>query len=161
MKTIEIIGENYSGSWNHTRTACRGIVIRDGALLLSYETVTDQWMLPGGGLENGEDEQTCCVREVMEETGYRIQPSDCALEIDEYYESGKWISRYFFGTVTGMAEARLTEREKQVGMEPRWLPVEEAIFIFSQHASYAATDEMRRGLYLREYTALRAVLGKD
>ena len=27
MKTIEIVGENYCGNWDKTRTACRGIVI--------------------------------------------------------------------------------------------------------------------------------------
>ena len=27
MKTIEIVGENYCGNWDKTRTVCRGIVI--------------------------------------------------------------------------------------------------------------------------------------
>ena len=55
MKTIDIIGDNYFGKWNKTRAACRSVVIKDGKMLLSYETKTDQWMLPGGGLEAGED----------------------------------------------------------------------------------------------------------
>ena len=158
-KIVEIIGDNYFGKWNRTRTACRSIVIRDHKLLLSYETATGQWMLPGGGLEAGEDEQECCIRETAEETGYRIRVSDCVLEIDEYYEDFKWVNRYFFGEVAGQAPVRLTEREKEVGMEPRWLPLDEIIGIFSGHASYADTDEMRRGMYLREYTALRKLCG--
>ena len=158
LKTIDIVGDNYSGSWTDTRTACRGIVIKDGKLLLSFESLTGQWMIPGGGLEPGEDELTCCAREVTEETGLIVQPSDCALEIDEYYESFKWINRYFFCEVTGKTEVNLTEREKEVGMEPRWLHLDEIIRIFSKHASYADTDEMRRGMYLREYTALRELL---
>ncbi len=163
MKTIDIIGDNYFGKWDRTRTACRGIVIRDGRLLLSYDAAGDQWMLPGGGLEDGEDERECCVREVAEETGFVIDPSECMLEIDEYYEDWKWVNRYFFGTITGQTETRLTEREKEVGMEPRWLPAEEIIDIFSKHASYADTDEMRRGMYLREYTALCELIwgGRD
>ena len=158
MQTKEIIGENYLGCWDKTRTACRGIIIRDGRILLSYETKTGQWMLPGGGLEDGEDERSCCVREVAEETGVIIQPTECRLEIDEYYEDWKWVNRYFFGTVAGQTEIRLTDREKEVGMEPRWLPVREIMDIFSKHASYADTDEMRRGMYLREYTALSVLL---
>ena len=158
MKTKEIIGENYWGHWEHTRTACRGIVIHDGQILLSYETKTGQWMLPGGGLEDGEDEQACCFREVAEETGILIQPSECVLEINEYYEDWKWVNRYFIGNVTGQTGIMLTEREKEVGMEPRWLPVDEIVDLFSQHASYADTDEMRRGVYLREYTALCEIL---
>ena len=161
MRIKEIIGENYWGHWEKTRTACRGIIVQDGRILLSYETKTGQWMLPGGGLEDGEDEQACCIREVAEETGILIQPSECQLEIDEYYEGWKWVNRYFFGTVTGETEIRLTDREKEVGMEPRWLPVTEIIEIFSGHAAYADTDEMRRGMYLREYTALCELISDE
>ena len=156
---LEIVGANYFGKWDKTRTACRGIVIRDHRLLLSYETVTGQWMLPGGGLEAGEDERECCVREVAEETGFLIRPTDCVLEIDEYYEDFKWVNRYFFGEVTGETTVHLTDREKEVGMEPRWLPLDRIIHIFSEHASYADTDEMRRGMYLREFTALSKLCG--
>ena len=52
------------------RAACRGIVIRDGQLLLSYESKNDVYMSPGGGIENGEAPEECCVREIKEETGY-------------------------------------------------------------------------------------------
>ena len=158
-RIVEIIGDNYFGKWEKTRTACRGIVIRENRLLLSYETVTGQWMLPGGGIENSEDERECCIREVAEETGFLIRPTECVLEIDEYYEDFKWINRYFFGEVTGETAVRLTEREKAVGMEPRWLPLDEVIRIFSEHASWKDKDEMRRGMYLREYTALSRLCG--
>ena len=158
MKTIEIVGANYFGSWTEQRTACRAVVIRDGQILLSYETVTDQWMVPGGGLEPGEEDVACCVREVAEETGHIIEPSPCVLELDEYYEDCRYVDRYFSGTVTGRCERHLTERERTVGMEPRWLLIEEALAIFSRHADYAATDEMRRGMYLREFTALSNVI---
>ena len=81
------------------------------------------------------------------------------LEIDEYYEDFKWVNRYFFGEVTGETAVHLTEREKEVGMEPRWLHLDEILQIFSEHASYADKDEMRRGMYLREYTALSKLCG--
>jgi len=158
-KNVEIVGNNYYGKWDKTRTACRGIIIRDNRLLLSYETLTGQWMLPGGGLEAGEDEHECCIREVAEETGFLIRPTECVLEIDEYYEDFRWVNRYFFGEVTGETAIHLTEREKEVGMEPRWLPLDEIIHIFSEYASYADSDEMRRGMYLREYTALSKLFG--
>ena len=32
MKKIEIIGESYGGKWVRSRTACRGIVLRDGKI---------------------------------------------------------------------------------------------------------------------------------
>ncbi len=117
-------------------------------------------MLPGGGLEQGESEQDCCTREVAEETGILIRPSECMLEIDEYYEDWKYISLYFTGEVIGSSEKHLTEREQEVGMEPRWLSIQEIYNIFSGHAAYADIDEMRRGMYLREYTALHELFGK-
>ena len=157
MKTLETIGENYFGHWENTRTACRGIILKDGRVLLSYETLTGLYMIPGGGLEEDEDERECCARELAEETGFLVDPSECVLEMDEFYEDWKYISRYFLGTVTGQTEIKLTTREKEVGMEPRWLPLDEAVAIFSTHASYTDTDEMRRGIYLREYTVLKAL----
>ena len=158
VRTIENFGENYFGYWEKTRTACRGIVIKDNKILLSFETVTGMWMIPGGGQEPGEDEEACCIREVSEETGYGINVSPCVLEIDEYYEEWKYISRYFFGTVVGQCDKKLTQRETDVGMEPRWLLIDEAIEIFSHHADYADTDEMKRGIYQREYMALCSLL---
>ena len=154
MKTINIVGDNYFGKWNKTRTACRGIIIENSKILLSYETVTDQWMIPGGGLEENEIDRECCIREVAEETGMLVDVSECMLEIDEYYEDWKWINKYFICKVTGTTETKLTQRERKVGMEARWLPVDKIKDIFSKHNSYAKTDEMRRGMYLREYTAL-------
>ncbi len=154
MKTIEIVGKNYFGQWKRERTACRVLVIEDGRILLSYGARNDLWMIPGGGLEAGEDEGTCCVREAAEETGRVILPSACVLELDEYYEDVRYVSRYFFGAVVGRCEPKRTEAEQRMGLEARWLPVEEALQIFSRHADYTDTDEERRGIYQREYTAL-------
>ena len=161
MKRIDIVGENYAGKHSDGRKSCRGIVTDGDRILLSYETLTDQWMIPGGGQEGNESLEDCCIREVAEETGYRIEVSPCLLEIDEYYEEEKYFNFYYLGKVTGRCERNLTEREKETGMEPRWIPIEEAIAVFATHASYADTDEMRRGMYLREYSALTEILKKD
>ncbi len=158
MEVIEIFGKNYFGHWRDTRTACRGIVRRGDEILASYETVTGQYMIPGGGLEDGESLAACCRREVAEETGVLVEPGEPVLEIDEYYEDWKYISFYFLCAPVGTTERCLTDREREVGMEPRWVSAEQAIEEFSRHAEYAATDEMRRGLYLREYTALKRLL---
>lgn len=152
---IEIHGENYAGYYLKTRSACRGIVVEDGKILLSYEAKTGQWMIPGGGLESGESEASCVKREIEEETGYLIEVSEPALQINEYYETERYISQYFVGKRIGEGKTALTEREIEVGMEPRWIPLEEAIAIFSKHQEYASEDEMRRGIYLREYMALQ------
>lgn len=154
MKTIDIVGENYFGKWDKTRTACRGIIIDGSKILLSYETKTDQWMIPGGGVEYNESDTDCCAREIAEETGMIVDVSECMLEIDEYYENWKWVNKYFICKVVGNTNINRTEREQEVGMVPKWLPIDEIKEIFSKHIKYADTDKMRSGMYLREYTAL-------
>lgn len=158
MKVIDIVGENYVGNWDKTRIACRGIVIEGEHILLSYETKTNQWTIPGGGLENDESEEECCIREIAEETGVEVETSQCLLEIDEYYENWKWVNKYFICKVTGTTEIKQTEQEMQVGMEPRWLPISEIKEIFSQYNLYQGTDEMCRGIYLREFKALSELI---
>lgn len=158
MKTIDIYGDNYFGKWDKTRTCCRAIVIKNDEMLLSYETLTDTWMTPGGGLEANETEKECCIREVAEETGYIINPSNCVLVINEYYEDYKFISKYFLGEVISTTTPHLTTREKKVKMEARWCDNNEIIKIFSTHNEYKEISEEKRGMYLREYMALKEIL---
>lgn len=109
-------------------------------------------------LDENESDEECCIREIAEETGVQVETSDCLLEIAEYYANWKWVNRYFICKATGTTQIEQTEREIQVGMEPRWLDISEIKDIFSQHNSYKGVDEMRRGMYLREYTALCELL---
>ena len=155
---IEIRGDNYFGCYSNIRVACRGIVINDGSILLVYAKNNDVWMIPGGGVENGEDKTNCVKREISEETGYIVDPTKCVLEIDEYYENEKFISTYFLCNVVGQSETQLTEQEAKAGLESKWIPIKDAIDIFSKHQQYAAEDEMKRGIYLREYLALRRII---
>ena len=53
---------------------------------------------------------------------------------------------------------RLTDAEKRRGAHPEWLPLAEAVEIFSRHQDWAAVSEEKRGSYLREYTALTEYL---
>lgn len=154
MKIIDIVGQNYFGSYQKMRTACRAIIIDNDMILLSYEKNNDLYMLPGGGIEENETDHECVKREVEEETGYIIDADECILEIDEYYEDVKYITKYFFGTIKGKGMMKLTPVEVKNGMEPRWMKFDETIRIFSEHKAYRESDEMKRGLYLREFEAL-------
>lgn len=154
MKTIDIYGANHFEQYTKVREACRGIVIKNEKILLTYEVNTDQWFIPGGGLENNESIQECCVRELAEETGCVVEANKQYLTINEYYEEWLFISHYFICDHVGETERTLTEREVEVGLEPRWISFNEAINIFSKYQDYAGVDEMKRGAYLREYKAL-------
>ncbi|QOV38296.1 NUDIX hydrolase [Streptomyces ferrugineus] len=60
------------------RVAAYAICVRDGQLLLARSPAPGggfEWVLPGGGMEHGEDPYDTVVREVEEETGYRFEPT--------------------------------------------------------------------------------------
>ena len=162
MKTIEFVDPGYSGQFSRTRRACRGIVLRDGLVLLShYPASGDLWMIPGGGREEGETDRDTVIREVAEESGYRIEPGDCALEIIEYFGDLRHINHYFPAVVTGETERQPTDLEERLKLEPKWVTPAEALAIFSRYDDYAGEKGMKRGLYLREYTALKEVLAPE
>ncbi|MQA78575.1 MAG: NUDIX domain-containing protein [Streptosporangiales bacterium] len=50
----------------------KGVVVRDGLVLLCRNE-RDEWELPGGKLDPGETPEQCVVREVAEETGWRVE----------------------------------------------------------------------------------------
>ena len=158
MKKIESLGANRFETFTKTREGSRAVIVRDGMILLSHETVSGWWLVPGGGLEAGETPETCCVRETEEETGLIVQPMKQFLTLYEYYEEYRYISHYFICEVTGKGQMCLTDAEKRRGLEPQWIPLPEAVDIFSRHQSYAAVSEEKRGSYLREYTALQEYL---
>ncbi|MFI2200949.1 NUDIX hydrolase [Streptomyces sp. NPDC020192] len=58
------------------RVAAYAVCVRDGQLLLARSPGPDgtpEWVLPGGGMEHGEDPYDTVRREVTEETGYHIE----------------------------------------------------------------------------------------
>ena len=50
MKTAEILGANRFETFSRTHAGSRAVVVRDGMILLSHETVTGWRLIPGGGL---------------------------------------------------------------------------------------------------------------
>ncbi|MEU3839162.1 NUDIX hydrolase [Streptomyces sp. NPDC028635] len=61
-----------------SRVAAYAVCVRDGQLLLARSPGLDgspEWVLPGGGVEHGEDPADAVVRELAEETGYDVEPT--------------------------------------------------------------------------------------
>ncbi|MBL8928131.1 MAG: NUDIX hydrolase [Pseudonocardia sp.] len=54
------------------RVGAYAVCVRDGAVLLA-RLIGSDWTLPGGGLDHGEDPRDGAIREVEEETGYRVE----------------------------------------------------------------------------------------
>lgn len=154
IKEIDIHGANAHKTFSKMRTGCRGIVIKDSLMLISHEVNADYYLIPGGGLEDGETPKECCAREIREETGYIVEPVSHFLTINEYYEEYKYISYYFLCEIIGKSEQNLTAAETERGLIPEWTAPEKMIEMYSKHEDFAAISEEKRGAYLREYTAL-------
>ena len=154
MKTVDILGANRFDTYTKTRDGSRAVIVQDGKILLTHELNSGWWLIPGGGTEEGETPEDCVIREVEEETGYIVRPVRHFLIMHEYYEEYRYTGYFFVCEVTGKGQMNLTEVEKRRGVQPEWIPLEEALEIFSKHESYADVSEEKRGAYQREYIAL-------
>lgn len=48
------------------------VVMENGRLLMIKSTETNAWSIPSGGIEQGETPEQACIREVWEETGFKV-----------------------------------------------------------------------------------------
>ncbi|MBO5421099.1 MAG: NUDIX domain-containing protein [Clostridia bacterium] len=151
FETINQYAETYSDPPERVRVAGRGIVVRDGKILLSHELNTGVYMSPGGGLEEGETLEECCAREIMEETGYAVKPLFQFLKINEYSFETMYVSNYFICEVTGEGKQTLTEIEVEHGIVPEWVKIEDALAIFG---TFDEKTPDVRSLYIRELTTI-------
>ena len=154
MKHIDIIGKNYFGHYEHVREGSRCIIVKDDKILLSYYTNLELYMIPGGGKEERESDAECCIREIEEETGLIVEVGEPIIEINEYYEDWRYVDKYFIGRIVGEGKIKLTSAEIESGEMPRWLPLHKVLKMFGSYHQFAETDEIRHGIYYREYTAL-------
>jgi 8-oxo-dGTP diphosphatase len=99
--------------------AAYAICVRDGQVLLSRSPAPDggppEWVLPGGGMEHGEDPYDTVVREVTEETGYLIEVTGL-LGVD----SSHHVFPGGFGSAVDHHGVRLVYEGRVVGGELRY-----------------------------------------
>ncbi|MBR2867739.1 MAG: NUDIX domain-containing protein [Clostridia bacterium] len=152
VEIINQFGEEYSLPPEFTRIGCRAIIVENGRILLSYEVNTGVYLSPGGGLEDNETLEECVIREVLEETGYRIRVIRPFVKVDEYYFRKLFVSNYFICEVIGKGEQSLTETEILHGVEPRWVEFDDALSVFGDYENISH-DELA-AQYKREFTVL-------
>lgn len=72
---FERIDELFSGEAGYAtpKLDARGVVFREGKLLLVKELLDGGWTLPGGWVDVGESPGSAVEREVFEESGFRVR----------------------------------------------------------------------------------------
>lgn len=158
MDIIEQISKTYTAPYKEVRTSCRAIIVKDNKILLSHESKTGFYMSPGGSLEEGETFEECVVRELMEETGYKVEPVSPFVTVNEYCYDTLYISHYFICEIVGEGERALTETEIYKGMMPKWVELQNAVEIFSTYLKHTPDKE---SLYLREYTVINKYIESE
>lgn len=130
--TDEMFG-NKSVEFNNPRVreGARGIVRReDGKIAVFNKKVKNEYKLPGGGIDEGEDPEVAFRREVLEETGCEISDIEFLGITKELksLDNFQQISYVFVANVVSQnKELNLTEKEKAEGAEMLWLKPEEAL----------------------------------
>ena len=118
----------------HIRPSVRGIVIRDGKVLMVHSRKYDYYKFPGGGIEAGEDHIEALCREVREESGMMVDPAS----IREFGlvhrrsrgdDGGVFIQDnfYFLCDACTHVGQQLDAYEADEGFTPEWITPEHAI----------------------------------
>ena len=113
------------------RYGARGIVEgKDGKIAVIYKKNKNEYKLPGGGVDKGEDFKEAFKRECIEEIGCSIENVEYLFDIEEDHinDNFKQISKVYIAKVKEKLESNnLTEQEKEEGLEYLWLDKKEAL----------------------------------
>ncbi|MEA3322489.1 MAG: NUDIX hydrolase [Bacillota bacterium] len=81
------------------------------------------WALPSGGIETGETPEECCIREVMEETGYRVVILEKLLIKEKVMKDYEILTHYF--KVEKMGESMGIDDPDNTIIEVGWKSITE------------------------------------
>ena len=135
--TDEDIGEKTINMENpKLRLGARGIVIReDGKIAIFNKSNKNEYKLPGGGLEGEEKPEEAFKREVLEETGCKVEIIETLGTTEEYksLNNFKQISYVFVGKVLkDTKQLNVTEKEKDEGAKLLWENPEKALELIKE-----------------------------
>ncbi len=135
--TDEDIGEVSKDMNNpRLRLGARGIVIReDGKIAIFNKSNKNEYKLPGGGIEDDENPEEAFKREVLEETGCKIEIINKLGTTEEYktLDNFKQISYIFVGKVVeDTKQLNVTQKEKDEGAKLIWETPENALKVITE-----------------------------
>ena len=125
----DVSQEEIAGFW--VREAARAIVFDgDGNVALLHATKNNYYKLPGGGIEEGEDNEAALKRECLEEIGCKVEiigEVGMTIEYRKKYKLNQISYCYIAKVVGEKGTPKLEKDEIEEGFETIWLPIDEAL----------------------------------
>ena len=165
----KVIYENYNSSalgkfsekW--PRQASRGVVyFSDSSILIFLKKKIGQYKLPGGGKEDNEKPEETFIREVHEETGYRVKNIQKVGITNEYTQ----ISHVFIAEPDGGADnphpdkAEIIKGAKCLKMAPKDALLKIKKFTEKYEGKNDNESLIRYDITLRDYKILEYICNK-
>lgn len=158
IKELTLDLKNYiEGGTVFKRNAVRGIVRHRDKYLVIYGKYGD-YNFPGGGMKEGEGRKDTLIREVQEETGYKVITESIADyfivhekrkgTIDDLFEMDSWY--YFCEVEETVYERKLDDYEAEYDYQVAWLSLEDLI-----QKNEAVEDYEKIPWILREIMVMR------
>ncbi len=148
------------------RHAARAIVVKGENILLLYTQRYHDYSLPGGGIDEGEDEIAGLIRELKEETGAQgVRNVEAFARYDEYrpwYKADAdiiyMISHCYVCEIDEeLGETAFESHEVNNGMIPLWMNIHEAI----AHNEEVMANSDKKGLSIERETFLLKVIAQQ
>ena len=149
-----------------TRLSTRSIAIHGDAILLLYTERYEDYSLPGGGLDLGEDKIEGMMRELSEETGAQdiknIKPFGVYKEYRPWYKTDYDIQHmisYCYTCDIGkeLGSSKMESHEINNGMKALWINIHEAI---AHNKKTMATSE-KKGMSIERETFLLMLIAES
>jgi ADP-ribose pyrophosphatase YjhB (NUDIX family) len=118
------------------RLATRGIILKGEEVLMLYTQRYDDYTLPGGGIDEGENQVEGLIRELTEETGAQnirnVEAFGLYEEFRPWYKDGFDVMQmksycYTCEIDEELGETNLEDYEVKNGMKAVWINVHDAI----------------------------------
>ncbi|MGL4654839.1 MAG: NUDIX domain-containing protein [Sarcina sp.] len=130
-KDLGLISNKKDRAYNLRRAARVVLVNEENKIALLNVTNEGYHKLPGGGIEKDETREEAAVREVEEETGYKMELGEQIGLIIEYSDNNNLMQLSFAykGKTVEKTRATLSKTEIEQGIKLEWFTYEDAINI--------------------------------